>query len=151
MSEPTEIDPGEREGQTLDFSGRPSAFVSPSLLAEALRRGWQISPERKRQYFAALDEAVRNLPDIKDASRRVQATAQCARVLVAEQGQAMRDVHHIESLQHEAGILNLRMSRAEEGKPNDCVEVQHVTPVRELPLPDALRSQRRRLLEPTGN
>jgi hypothetical protein len=116
-------------------------------LAEAIRRGWEITPERKAQYFEQLDRVMANLDAITDPMRRAKCVAQCTRVLVAEQGQALRDLHHTERLQHEAGILDLRLRRAEEGKPNDCVAVQLQTPVRELPLPDGLRHYRKRVLE----
>jgi hypothetical protein len=119
-----------------------------AMLAEAIRRGWQISPERKRRYFDALDRVVENIDQIADPSKRAQAAAQCARVLVAEQSAALRDLHHTERLQHESGILDLRMKRAEQGKPNDCIAVQ-LTPVRELAMPEWMRTMRRRLLEPS--
>src|SRR4051812_14119042 len=150
MSEEAENLANEREGRELDFSGKPSQFVSPSMLAEALRRGWQVTPTRKSQYFAALDDAIRNLGQIEDTEKRSRIAAQCARVLVAEQGQALRDIHHIEQMQHESGILDLRMRRAEEGKPNDCLAIQ-MTPVRELPLPPGLAEYRRKLLEPSNS
>ena len=118
------------------------------MLAEAIRRGWQISPERKRRYFAALDRVVENIDQIADPSKRAQAAAQCARVIVAEQAAALRDLHHTERMQHESGILDLKMTRAEEGKPNDCVAIK-LTPVRELPLPAWMAGMRKRLLEPS--
>lgn len=61
-----------------------------------------------------------------------------------------RDLHHTERLQHEAGILDLRMRRAEEGKPNDCIAVQ-IAPVKELPLPASLAGYVRRVMEPKEN
>ena len=64
------------------------------VLAEELRSGWQVTPERKRAYFGALDEVVRTLDKIEDPAKRAQAASQCARVLVAEQTAAIRDLHH---------------------------------------------------------
>lgn len=136
----------EREG--LDFSAKPSAFVSPSMLSEAIRRGWQVTPERKKKYFEALDEAVDNLGQIADRGKRAQVATQCARVLVQEQAAALRDIHHTEQLQHEDGVLDLRMRRAEEGLPNDSLTVQ-VTPVEQLPLPPALAAYTKRILGPS--
>ncbi len=86
----------KREGRTLDISGKPSDVVSVSLLGQAIRRGWQITPERKRQYFAALDQTVRDLDGIEDPAKRGQVAAQCVRVLVAEQDAALRDLHQQE-------------------------------------------------------
>src|SRR5829696_1453763 len=69
-----------------------------SMLAEAIRRGWQVTPQRKAAYFAALDRVVEDIDKIPDPSKRAQAAAQCARVLVAEQSAVMRDLHHIERM-----------------------------------------------------
>lgn len=91
-----ESSPGEREGRSLDFSEKPSGTPSPSMLAEAIRRGWQITPERKRQYFAALDEAIRSLPDVPTATDRASIAVQCTRVLVQEQAAALKDLHKLE-------------------------------------------------------
>lgn len=137
-----------REGPVLDFSGKPSTFVSPALLAKAIHNGWMVSPKRKAAYFAALDKAVNDLPTIQDPAMRAKIAAMAARVLVAEQGQALRDVHHVERMEYEQGVLNLKMVRAEAGKPNDSVVVIPMTPVEELPLPDALKHYRKRVLEP---
>ena len=49
---------------------------------------------------------------------------------------------------HESGILDLRMQRAEKGKPNDSMAIIMTTPVRELPLPDSMKHMRLHVLEP---
>jgi hypothetical protein len=140
------VDAEDRERPVLDMH----VSQDRAMLAEAIRRGWQISPERKRRYFDALDRVVENIDQIADPSKRAQAAAQCARVLVAEQSAAIRDLHHTERMQHEAGILDLRMRRAEEGKPNDLIEHRvQMTPVRELPMPAWMLGMRKRLLEPS--
>jgi hypothetical protein len=133
------------QGDALDMSNPGDRYK----LARAIRNSWQIDPDRKRRYFEALDEIVANLHTISDPAQRAKAATQAARVLIAEQGQALRDIHHRERLEAERGILDLKISRAEGGKPNDCVSI--VTPVRELPLPAAFAGMRKRILEPGAN
>lgn len=130
----------QREGQVLEFSGKPSAFVSPSMLAVALRNGWQVTPERKQKYFAAMDKAIDEI-HLAPPERRAIIAAQCTRVLVAEQGQQLRDIHHTEHMQHEDGILDLRLRRADEGKPSEIIGIQ-IAPSEELPLPPSLAGYR---------
>ncbi len=122
----------EREGKTLDFSRKPSEFVSPSALAEAIRRGWQVDPERKRQWFEAMDREMKNVQSVQDPKDRAQIVIGCNRVLQSEQSAAVRDIHHVERLEQENGIMKLKMQRAEEGIPNDSMAI--VLPP-EMPMP----------------
>jgi hypothetical protein len=108
------------------------------MLAEAIRRGWQITPERKRDYFASLDQAIRDLPAIHDPKARGMIAASCARVLVAEQDQALKDLHHVERLDAERGIVRLKMERAEEGKPNDSLRII-LPPEQPMPMPEWMK------------
>ncbi len=85
---------------------------------------------------------------INDPRRPWRTRLAAIRTLATLTGQDQHDLHHVERLRAEQGILNLKMARAEEGKPNDLVAVQ-VVPVRELPLPPALLGYRKRLLEPS--
>jgi hypothetical protein len=128
------VDTASAEQPALDMG----TSQDRSMLAEAIRRGWQISPERKRAYFAALDRVVENIDQIADPSKRAQAAAQCARVLVAEQAAVMRDLHHIERMQHEDGMLDLRMRRAESGLPNDSLAII-LAPEQPMPMPSWMR------------
>lgn len=146
MSDPVETSESIREGR-LDFSKKPSEFVSPGLLAKAIRDGWQVNPERKRKYFAAMDAAIDSLSQIADLKDRANISAQCTRVLVAEQGQAIKDIQHRENMEHEDGILDLRLKRADDGKPESIVQV-NIAPAESLPEPDWL-SKRRLMLEPS--
>ncbi len=114
------------------------------MTERALRQGWPISDEKRRE----ITEQMTKLASAPETRPRTRAMA--VRVLAQLDSLNLRDQHHVERLEAERGIVHLRMQRAEEGKPNDCVAVQ-VTPVRELPLPDAMRSMRKRLLEPTEN
>jgi hypothetical protein len=119
----------------LNPSRRSSPFVTPNDIAKAIRNGWQIDPERKRLYFEALDRAVLNdLQAIEDPHKRAIAAASCARVLVAEQGQALKDVHHKEDIDQQNGVMILKQQRAEMGLPNDSLAVI-LPPTTQTPMP----------------
>ena len=57
----------------------------------------------------------------------------------------------MERLRHEAGILDLKITRAEQGKPNDSLAIITTAPVEELPLPPWLAEKRLRILQPGTN
>ena len=103
----------------------------------------RITPEEREKAIATLTRTI-------DQARSFRLRIAASRALSAFESTEVRDVHHIERMQHEAGILDLRMKRAEEGKPNDSIAV-HLVPVQELPLPPSLAGMRRRLLEPKEN
>ena len=109
------------------------------------------APTTNREAWGITSDMLKRVPaemlaiiDDPKATRRAKTAA--ARALAQLHANNLRDLHHIEKIRHEDGILDLRMRRAEEGKPNDCIAIR-VTPVRELPLPAALAHYRRRILE----
>jgi hypothetical protein len=110
--------------------------ADPTMLAEEVRLDWQISPERKCAYFTALDRVVENIDQITDPGQRGVIAVSCVRVLLIEQSHALRDLHHIERLRHEAGILD---------KPNHCIAVEAV--VLERPVPEFMQTMRKQLPE----
>ncbi len=144
---------GERGGAALQ------GFSAEHIrrFEQAVRRRIPISEKDRETMVNACRAVIEACEDKPGRTRR--ALMRAVSLMALLDAQSMRDEHHIEDkihdqamqrerFAHEDGILDLRMRRAEEGKPNDCVAVQ-VTPVRELPLPDAMRSMRKRLLEPS--
>lgn len=113
-----------------------------AFLRRAIRERWEIPPETLRTVPTVLQAII----DDPRTTKRTRIMA--SRALGQFKADNQRDLHHIERLQHESGILDLRMRRAEEGKSNDCIAIT-TPPVRELPLPDAMRKMRRKLLEPS--
>jgi hypothetical protein len=113
-------------------------------LERAACRGCPITPEDRRQSI----EVLRTI--MNDPKRNSRVRIMASRVLATLESLDLRDLHHTERMKHEDGILDLRMRRAEEGKPNDCVAIQ-AAPVRELPLPEDLRSMRKRLIDSSDN
>ncbi len=90
------------------------------LLAEAIRRGWQINPERKQTYFAALDDLIRDAgerPFVEQAAVVIAAN----RLLQMEQSSALKRLHKLEEYE-----------RLDAGKPT--AKTQHIlvsdTPIR---------------------
>ncbi len=94
-SEPLEP-AGRGEGPTstrvgeLDLADRGDRYK----LIRAIRGNWSITPERKRAYFAALDEVIRRA-DPDDKAGQI-AIVQAVKALLTEQGHAMKDLHVLE-------------------------------------------------------
>ena len=72
------------------------------------------------------------------------------KALAVLDAQKLRYAIHSEQLDAAAGIVRLKMARAEEGLPNDLLAVR-VAPAEELPLPATMLAYRRRILEPSDS
>ncbi len=115
-----------------------------NLIRRTASRGYLVTTEERARTVACCIQCM------DDPKRPWRTRLAAIRALAVLTGQDQHDMHHVERLEAERGIVNLKMTRAEEGKPNDSVAVL-VTPVEELPLPEALRGYRKRILEPGGN
>jgi hypothetical protein len=71
-----------------------------NMFARAIERGWSVSPARKAAYFAALDNVVREAAGMAESPVTLEARGKiivsAARVLVAEQGQALKDLQKVD-------------------------------------------------------
>lgn len=141
MSEPETAAKGDVGGGTraLTLTRREINAITTNAT-----RGALIKPAERQ---ASIDMLNAIIADLK-VPRRTRITA--SRALAALEAIELRDLHHTERLQHEAGILDLRMKRAEQGLPNDSVALVPA-PVRELPLPTSLLEYRKKILEPGQN
>lgn len=86
------MSPGEREGQAAQSTADPLDVANGrdvGLLYEALRRGWQVTETRKRAYFAALDQIIRD----PDSDPKVKA--QAAKCLLMEQQMMLKHAHKV--------------------------------------------------------
>jgi hypothetical protein len=116
-------------------------FSDFHIIRREAERGFIIDADARRQPVETC------LVVMRDSKTTKRTKIAAVRALAALDAINLRDIHHVERMQHEAGILDLRMRRAEEGKPNDCVAVKQLAPFVELPLPDDLKHMRRRLLD----
>lgn len=114
------------------------------MTERAVRNGWAIPPEEKRKIVEQMT-ALATDPKTRPRSRSI-----AVRVLAQLDSLDLRDRHHVERLEANAGIVRLRMQRAEEGLPNDSMAII-TAPVEELPLPAWLREAKKRVLEPGEN
>jgi hypothetical protein len=73
--------PESREGLVLDMEN----INDLKLLGKALRNNWAVTPERKRAYFAAIDEVIRNADLIECAAKRGMVVSLSVRCLLMEQ------------------------------------------------------------------
>lgn len=104
------------------------------LIERAIRAGWKIPETTLEETPKVMQEIVAS----PKSNRRNKIAA--TRALIAMGSSNLRDIHHVEKLEAEAGIIRLKMQRAEEGKPNDSVAI--VVPVKnQLPLPEYLRDR----------
>lgn len=99
-------------GIAIAKHGTCQAQVTTSELAEAIRRGWQINPERKRAYFESLDRAREKLVEIEDPVDLAMATARVMAPLMAEQAAALDDLQQRE-----------KDERIDAGKPTELAGV----------------------------
>jgi hypothetical protein len=61
-----------------------------ALFHRALTEGWDIEPERRKRYFAALDHAVRNSDEIEDADARGRLIAIAVKCVIADRALQVR-------------------------------------------------------------
>lgn len=87
---------GSGEGDALDLRLREDR----NKLAQAIRRGWAVDPDRKARYMAALDDLIRSSGDL-DAKDRAQLVIGANRIYQLEQAAALKDLHQQE---HDARI-----------------------------------------------
>lgn len=139
--ESVQSDSGGRGG-LLDDRTKIGADVA--MLHKAVRENWNIPAETLQNLPAKLQAII----DDPKTTKRTRIMA--ARTLATFKQQNQADRHHVERMQHEDGMLDLRYRKAAEGQPEAVVE-HRIAPARELPLPAALREYRRRILEPKEN
>ena len=112
-------------------------------IAEQIRKR---IPFHERDYIACRDKLMNAL----EKCNHPRNIAMLTRVIAMLERMNQVDQHHVERMQHEAGILDLRHRRADEGKPSEIIGIQ-IAPAVELPLPESLRGYERRILEPGKN
>jgi hypothetical protein len=93
------------------------------MLGRALRLGWQVTPERKKTYFEALDRLI-HTAELLPPKTRAMAITSAAKCLLMEQSAALKDLHQQE-----------QYARLDDGKPTANVEhiISSDTPIRAKP------------------
>jgi hypothetical protein len=134
----SDVDTPSSEGAISGGAPARTYFIpSASQINEMARnatRGRPLTPEER-------DGAIRVLKDAMEHSRSYRTRITAGKALAVYEALDLRDLHHTERLQHEAGILDLRLRRADEGKPSEIIGIQ-ISPSEELPLPKSLADYR---------
>lgn len=92
--------------------------LAAQLLRRAARERWNVPAKTLESAPAAMDKIINDEKSTR--SKKISA----ARAVVAMVAANNRDVHHIEKLEQERGMVEIRQQRADEGKAEAVIGVQ---------------------------